>query len=348
MVGFQTKLKHARAGADLPQHPRPRKGAEFARLGGLHRNTFLNSPKLLDATLRLERDAAAALCRTDHRLRGLRRVGGDRTPRRPLRGGGTAWRAACCCRRRRPPTARCSATLPAATSRPSMHGPGSFQPMNVNFGLFPPLSRMPAKDADGNRLHGPAKSAAKKRALCIRALSDLEAWLAGSSSRSRGIIDVVSEARMNDVPDELAGRWHSGVVLKRDVFSTIERGRFRTETGEVEAVLRRLDGVPWWSRHRRLRTVPPRAPGARRCRPPWHRAAAVVCRKASPGARLDRRRAAAHRQTPWRRRLFPLGQRRPCASCIAPASPTTISPRSRTGSTPKITDKTMDRLAAPS
>jgi hypothetical protein len=47
---------------------------------------------------------------------------------------------------------------------------------------------------------------------------------------------------------ELAGRWKSGVVLKRDVFSTIERGRFRTETGEVDAVLRRIDGVPWWSR----------------------------------------------------------------------------------------------------
>ncbi len=53
---------------------------------------------------------------------------------------------------------------------------------------------------------------------------------------------------MDDVPDEIGGRWHSGVVLKRDVFSTIERGRFRTGTGEVDAVLRRLDGVPWWSR----------------------------------------------------------------------------------------------------
>ncbi len=51
-----------------------------------------------------------------------------------------------------------------------------------------------------------------------------------------------------ECPNEIAGRWHSGVVLKRDVFSTIERGRFRTETGEVEAVVRRLDGVPWWSR----------------------------------------------------------------------------------------------------
>jgi predicted Ser/Thr protein kinase len=51
-----------------------------------------------------------------------------------------------------------------------------------------------------------------------------------------------------ECPHEIAGRWQSGVVLKRDVFSTIERGRFRTETGEVAAVLRRLDGVPWWSR----------------------------------------------------------------------------------------------------
>jgi hypothetical protein len=53
---------------------------------------------------------------------------------------------------------------------------------------------------------------------------------------------------MNDVTDELSGRWQSGTVLKRDVFSTIERGRFRSENGEVDAVLRRLDEVPWWSR----------------------------------------------------------------------------------------------------
>src|SRR5271170_7266833 len=47
---------------------------------------------------------------------------------------------------------------------------------------------------------------------------------------------------------ELGGRWRDGVVLKRDVFSTIERGRYRTDSGEVDAVLRRLDEVPWWSR----------------------------------------------------------------------------------------------------
>ena len=45
----------------------------------------------------------------------------------------------------------------------------------------------------------------------------------------------------------LAARWIEGVLLKRDVFSTVERGRFRGDSGEVDAVLRRLDQVPWWS-----------------------------------------------------------------------------------------------------
>ena len=92
MVGFQTKLKHGdqvRIFRTIPGLA----NAEFARLGGLHRNTFLNSPKLLDATLRLKVDAALALRRADHRLRGLRRVGGDRPLCRPFRGRRTAWRA---------------------------------------------------------------------------------------------------------------------------------------------------------------------------------------------------------------------------------------------------------------
>jgi hypothetical protein len=45
----------------------------------------------------------------------------------------------------------------------------------------------------------------------------------------------------------LSARWTEGVLLKRDVFSTVERGRFRGDNGEVDAVLRRLDQVPWWS-----------------------------------------------------------------------------------------------------
>src|SRR5204862_6807691 len=45
----------------------------------------------------------------------------------------------------------------------------------------------------------------------------------------------------------LSARWTEGVLLKRDVFSTVERGRFRDDAGEVDAVLRRIDAVPWWS-----------------------------------------------------------------------------------------------------
>jgi hypothetical protein len=49
------------------------------------------------------------------------------------------------------------------------------------------------------------------------------------------------------LPTELTDRWRSTLVLKRDVFSTVERGRFATSAGEIDAVLRRLDQVPWWT-----------------------------------------------------------------------------------------------------
>ena len=60
--------------------------------------------------------------------------------------------------------------------------------------------------------------------------------------------DSSSPARAHPlVPDELAGRWRPGTVLKRDVFSTVERGHFQMPAGEVEAILRRIDEVHWWS-----------------------------------------------------------------------------------------------------
>jgi methylenetetrahydrofolate--tRNA-(uracil-5-)-methyltransferase len=57
-------------------------------------------------------------------------------------------------------------------------GPRSFQPMNVNFGLFPPLAANPAKKPDGTRLRGNEKTIAKKQAMSARALADLDGWIA--------------------------------------------------------------------------------------------------------------------------------------------------------------------------
>src|SRR4029078_3898987 len=59
-------------------------------------------------------------------------------------------------------------------------GPRSYQPMNVNFGLFPPLAAAPRPASDGTRLRGTAKALAKRRALCARALADLEQWADGT------------------------------------------------------------------------------------------------------------------------------------------------------------------------
>ena len=57
-------------------------------------------------------------------------------------------------------------------------GTRSFQPMNINFGLFPPLANPPTRKPDGSRLRGNEKTVAKKQAISARALSDLDRWIA--------------------------------------------------------------------------------------------------------------------------------------------------------------------------
>ncbi|MCC8958667.1 FADH(2)-oxidizing methylenetetrahydrofolate--tRNA-(uracil(54)-C(5))-methyltransferase TrmFO, partial [Bradyrhizobium sp. Pear77] len=57
-------------------------------------------------------------------------------------------------------------------------GSRSFQPMNINFGLFPPLASAPTKKPDGSRLRGNEKTVAKKQAISARALADLDHWIA--------------------------------------------------------------------------------------------------------------------------------------------------------------------------
>jgi methylenetetrahydrofolate--tRNA-(uracil-5-)-methyltransferase len=185
MVGFQTKLKHGeqvRIFRTIPGLER----AEFARLGGLHRNTFLNAPKLLDATLRLK---------ARPHLRFAGQITGCEGYVESAAIGLLAGRFAAAERRGEaillpPPTTAHGALLNHITGghiETIDTGPRSYQPMNVNFGLFPPLTQAPSRNAEGQRLRGPAKTVAKKRALCARALADLDRWRAG------GALDVAAE-----------------------------------------------------------------------------------------------------------------------------------------------------------
>jgi methylenetetrahydrofolate--tRNA-(uracil-5-)-methyltransferase len=179
MVGFQTKLKHADQVRIFRTIPGLEK-AEFARLGGVHRNTFLNAPKLLDATLRL--NAAP-------RLRFAGQITGCEGYVESAAIGLLAGRFAAAERVGEaillpPPTTAHGALLGHITGghiETIDAGPRSFQPMNVNFGLFPPLTRSPTRGANGERLRGPAKTIARKRALTHRALADLDRWMSGAA-----------------------------------------------------------------------------------------------------------------------------------------------------------------------
>ncbi|MGJ5082635.1 methylenetetrahydrofolate--tRNA-(uracil(54)-C(5))-methyltransferase (FADH(2)-oxidizing) TrmFO [Bradyrhizobium sp. HKCCYLS3013] len=176
MVGFQTKLKYG------PQQQIFRtipglENAEFARLGGLHRNTFLNSPKLLDAQLRL---------RAQPRLRFAGQMTGCEGYVESASIGLIAGLYAAAEVRGAnllppPPTTALGALLGHITGghiETIDGGTRSFQPMNINFGLFPPLATAPTRKPDGTRLKGNEKTVAKKQAMSARALADLDRWIA--------------------------------------------------------------------------------------------------------------------------------------------------------------------------
>ena len=179
IVGFQTKLNHGEQTRIFRSIPGLDK-AEFARLGGLHRNTFLNAPKLLDATLRLN---------AMPRLRFAGQITGCEGYVESAAVGLLAGRFAA--------TERLGGALsspPATTAHGALlnhitgghvetidAGPRSYQPMNINFGLFPPTGLTLPTGAAGQRLRGPAKALAKKQALTRRALADLERWIGGAA-----------------------------------------------------------------------------------------------------------------------------------------------------------------------
>jgi methylenetetrahydrofolate--tRNA-(uracil-5-)-methyltransferase len=160
MVGFQTKLRHAEQVRVFRTIP-GLENAAFARLGGLHRNTFLNSPKLLDARLRLK---------AMPRLRFAGQVTGVEGYVESAAIGLLAGRFAAAARRgldlsAPPPTTALGALLGHITGGANA---ATFQPMNVNFGLFPPLP----EGAIGRHNKGD-----RRPMLARRALADLDAWL---------------------------------------------------------------------------------------------------------------------------------------------------------------------------
>ena len=177
IVGFQTKLKLRRAAARVPHHSRPRE----RRIRPPRRPASQHLPELAKAAGRPvapARAAAAALRRPDDRLRGLCGIRQHRPDRRPLCRGRCARR-----RRSRPPPVDHGAGIAARPHhrrpyRDHRAGPRSFQPMNINFGLFPPLASPPTKKPDGTRLRGNEKTVAKKQAMSARALADLDRWIA--------------------------------------------------------------------------------------------------------------------------------------------------------------------------
>jgi methylenetetrahydrofolate--tRNA-(uracil-5-)-methyltransferase len=177
MVGFQTKLKYGEQSRVLRMIP-GLENAEFVRLGGLHRNTFLNSPKVLDGRLRLK---------ADPRLRFAGQITGCEGYVESAAIGMLAGRLAAAERLGReqtlPPTTTALGALVNHITGGHIvtidAGPGSFQPMNVNFGLFPPISA-PTSEG-GKRLRGPEKSVARKKALTARALVDFQAWVGSVS-----------------------------------------------------------------------------------------------------------------------------------------------------------------------
>lgn len=181
MVGFQTKLKHGEQARVFRMIP-GLENAEFARLGGLHRNTYLNSPKLLDGMLRLK---------AEPRLRFAGQITGCEGYVESAGIGLLAGRFAAAEHLGRsptlpPPTTALGALLAHITGghlvaetageQEALRGARSFQPMNVNFGLFPDIEA-PAMDADGKRIKGKERGFAKKRAMSARALIHIDQWL---------------------------------------------------------------------------------------------------------------------------------------------------------------------------
>ncbi len=175
MVGFQTKMRYGVQTEIFRMIP-GLENAQFARLGGLHRNTFLNSPKVLRPDLKLK---------AEPRLRFAGQVTGVEGYVESAAMGLIAGRFAAAEAKGEPispppPTTAFGALIQHITGghveAEAYSGARSFQPMNVNFGLFPPVTISKPEGLKG-RWRGPDRALAKKKAITSRALEDLARWL---------------------------------------------------------------------------------------------------------------------------------------------------------------------------
>jgi len=158
MVGFQTKLKHGEQVRIFRTIP-GLAGAQFARLGGLHRNTFINSPRLLDGQLRLRSHPHISFAGQVTGVEGYVESAAIGLLAGRFAAGELAGRATL----PPPPTTAFGALLSHITGGADAR---TFQPMNVNFGLFPDLP-------NSGRIRGKDR----KQAMARRALDDINAWL---------------------------------------------------------------------------------------------------------------------------------------------------------------------------
>ncbi|NBW08503.1 MAG: methylenetetrahydrofolate--tRNA-(uracil(54)-C(5))-methyltransferase (FADH(2)-oxidizing) TrmFO [Caulobacteraceae bacterium] len=168
IVGFQTKLKHG-AQAEVFRMIPGLQDAQFARLGGLHRNTYLNSPHLLDRQLRMK---------SMPRLRFAGQVTGVEGYVESAATGLLAGRLAAAERLGKPLDAPEAHTALGALVEHITGGHldgAKFQPMNINYGLLPPLDA-PKVDDEGRKIPLKERGRAKKRLMSIRALEALKAW----------------------------------------------------------------------------------------------------------------------------------------------------------------------------
>jgi methylenetetrahydrofolate--tRNA-(uracil-5-)-methyltransferase len=169
MVGFQTKLKYGAQEAVFRTIP-GLQNADFARLGGIHRNTFLNSPVVLDATLSLK---AQPRLRFAGQITGVE--GYVESAACGLMCGNFAAAERLGNPLETPPATTALGALLAHITGGHLAQKQSFQPMNINFGLFPPMDT-PTKDETGKRLRGKDKTRARRRLITARALDDLANW----------------------------------------------------------------------------------------------------------------------------------------------------------------------------